>query len=83
MDRDGWYKTIKNFSNLTSPSVHNPQFNFFDGHDSNWNANVFDETKDNHIHACLLKAGDSENNQPNDNGPIGCFKECYNKEKTI
>ena len=61
IDRYGWYKIIKNFSNLTSSSVYNPQFNFFNGHESHWDADALDEMKNNHIHACLLKAGDSEN----------------------
>ena len=75
IDRDGWYKTIHNFSSLTSSSFHNPQSNFSDGHNSHWDADALDEMKYNHIHAYLLKSGDSENDQPNDNNPNTCFKQ--------
>jgi hypothetical protein len=36
-----------------------------------------------HIEAFFLKAGDSENDQPNDNGPNACLKGCYNEVKVL
>ena len=71
---DGWFKTINNVANLTGSIVFNLLFNFFDVHNSHWDNDVLDEMKMNHIHTYLLKAGDSENDQPNDNGLRGCFK---------
>jgi hypothetical protein len=55
MDRDGWYKTIDNFSKLSGASLGNPQFLFFDGHDSHWDADSLDLMKARHIEAFFLK----------------------------
>lgn len=42
MDRDGWFKTIDNFSKLSGASEGNPQFLFFVGHDSHWDSDALD-----------------------------------------
>jgi hypothetical protein len=42
MDRDGWYKTIDNFSKMSDASPANPQYLFFDGHDSHWDVDALD-----------------------------------------
>jgi hypothetical protein len=83
MDRDGWYKTIDYFSKLSGASPGNYQFLFFDGHDSHWDADSLDLIAARHIVAFFLKAGDSENDQPNDNGPNACLKGCYNEVKAL
>jgi hypothetical protein len=83
MDLDGWYKTISNFSKLSGASPGNPQFLFFDGHDSHWDADSLDLIAARHIEAFFLKAGDSKNNQPNDNGPNACLKGYYNEVKAL
>ena len=82
MDRDGWFKTIENFTLLSGASAANEQFLFFDGHDSHWDADALALMPERHVQAFFLKAGDSENDQPNDNGPNACVKSCYNDEKS-
>jgi hypothetical protein len=82
MDRDGWFKTIENFTLLSGASATNEQFLYFDGHDSHWDADALALMPERHVEAFFLKAGDSENDQPNDNGPNGCMKSCYNDEKS-
>eukprot|EP00545_Synedropsis_sp_CCMP1620_P002775 CAMPEP_0119009844 /NCGR_PEP_ID=MMETSP1176-20130426/4633_1 /TAXON_ID=265551 /ORGANISM="Synedropsis recta cf, Strain CCMP1620" /LENGTH=491 /DNA_ID=CAMNT_0006962423 /DNA_START=277 /DNA_END=1750 /DNA_ORIENTATION=+ len=81
MDRDGWYKTIHNFANLSGASKSNKQFLYFDGHDSHWDADALELMDTKHVQSFFLKSGDSENDQPNDNGPNACVKSCYNDAK--
>jgi len=82
MDRDGWYKTITNFANLSGASKASKQFLFFDGHDSHWDSDALQLLEDRHIKSFFLKSGDSEKDQPNDNGPNACLKSCYNSAKS-
>ena len=58
----------------------NPQFLFFDGHDSHWDADALDMIVECNVHSFFLKAVDYTKDQPNDNGPNACLKECYNEE---
>ena len=81
IDRNGWLKTTENFSSLAGTSAGNPQFLFFDGHDSHWDSDSLDLYSKRNCHPFFLKAGDSTNNQPNDNGPNAAFKVCYNDRK--
>jgi len=74
MDRDGWFKTIHNFTKLCGARPSNPQYLFFDGPDSHWDADALDLMHTNDIYLYFLKARDSENDQPNDNGPNACLK---------
>jgi hypothetical protein len=60
----------------------NLQYLFFDGHDSHWDADALQMMHDLSIEAFFLKAGDSENDQPNYNGPNASVKGCYNENKT-
>ena len=83
MDIDVCLKTTKSFSKLAGSSVLNPEFDFFDGHDSHWDADTLDKMQKSFIYACFLKSGNSENDQSDDNGPNACFKECYNEAKSI
>ena len=83
MDRDRWFKTITNLVHLSGASKGNPQFNFFYGHDSHWYPDALDMMKYSHVHAMFLKADDSENDQPNYNGPNAYFKSYYNNQKEI
>ena len=82
MDRDGWYKTIINFANLSGATKSNKQFLYFDGHDSHWDSDALQLLEDRHIKSFFLKSGDSEKDQPNDNGPNACVKSCYNDAKS-
>ena len=81
MDRDGWYKSIRQFIALSGARVTNKQILFFDGHDSHWDADAMDLMSDNHVHGFFLKSGDSSNDQPNDNGFNAKAKAIYNEEK--
>ena len=83
MDRDGWLKTIKNFCDNCNASEGNPQFLFFDGHDSHWDPDALELLHNNHVETFFLKAADSENDQPNDNGPNALLKGCYNEQKGL
>ena len=81
MDRDGWFKTIHNFTKLCGASPKNSQYLFFDGHNSHWDADALDPMHTNDVYLYFLEASDSKNDQPNDNGPNACLKGLYNKEK--
>jgi hypothetical protein len=80
MDRDGWFKSIIRFSAQYGNDPFNPQFLFFDGHDSHFDADSFDYMHTKNIQPFILKSGDSTNDQPNDNGSNGKLKACYNKK---
>jgi hypothetical protein len=81
MDRDGWFKTVTNFVNLSGASESNPQYLFFDGHDSHWDSDSLEYMVDHDVNPFFLKSGDSEKDQPNDNGPNCSMKGCYNDAK--
>jgi hypothetical protein len=81
MDRDGWFKTVTNFVHLSGASESNPQYVFFDGHDSHWDSDALEYMVENNANPFFLKAGDSEKDQPNDNGPNCSIKGCYNDAK--
>jgi hypothetical protein len=65
------------FVQQSNASADNPQFLFLDGHDSHWDSDALKYAKDKHVHVFFLKAGDSENDQPLDNGPNALLKRCY------
>ena len=69
MDRDVWMKAISLFSRTCGYSKLNPQVLFFDVHDSHFNDRVTHLLRSHHVSPFILKAGDSKNDQPNDNGP--------------
>ena len=69
MDRDGWRKAMTQFSNICGASPVNNQILFVDGHDSHFGDRALTQMQSKNIQPFILKAGDSINNQPNDNGP--------------
>ena len=69
MDRDGWFKTIHNFVQLSGASASNLQYLFFDGHDSHWDSAALKLLWKNFVEPFFLQAGNSENYQPN-----ACYK---------
>ena len=69
MDRDGWMKAMSLFSSTYGSSKMKPQVLFFDGHDSHFDDRATYIMQSHHIYPFILKAGDSTNNQPNDNRP--------------
>ena len=81
MDRDGWLKSVKTFTHYAKATEGEPLFLFFDGHDSHWDADALDWLSKNHVESFFLQSQNSENDQPNDNGPNACFKACYMNAK--
>ena len=77
MDRGGWMEEMSIFSRTCGTININPQFLFFEGHDIHF----YDRAKHllwyHHISQFILKAGDSTNDQPNDNGPNLKLKRYY------
>ena len=59
----------------------NPQVLFFDGHDSHFDDRAIHILRSHHISPFILKAGDSTNDQPNDNGPNCMLKRYYSIAK--
>ena len=50
MDRDGWYKAIRQFWKLSGTHAGNQQVLFFDGHNSYWDADTLDIMSNNYVH---------------------------------
>ena len=69
MDRDVWINSISLFSRTYGSSKMNFQFLFFDGHDSHFDDRATHILWSHQISPFILKAGNSTNDQPNDNGP--------------
>ena len=69
MDRDVWAKAISIFSRTCGASKMNPQVLFFDSHDSHFDDRSTHIMRSHHISPFILKAGNSTNDQTNDNGP--------------
>ena len=69
MDRYVWMKVMSLFSRTCGASKINPQVLFFDVHDSHFNDRAIHILQYHHIYPFIIKAGDSTNDQPNDNGP--------------
>ena len=83
MDRDGWFKSIKQFCKISGAHHGNNQALFYDGHDSHWDSDALDMMANNSVHGFFLKSGDSGNDQPNDNGFNAKAKAVYNNEKMV
>ena len=77
MDRNGCMKAMSIFSRTCGASKINPQVLFFDGHDSHFDDRATHILRSHHISPFILKAGDSTNDQPNDNGPNLKLKRYY------
>ena len=75
MDRDGWLKSMTQFSNICSASPVNNQILFFDVHDSHFDNRALTQMQSKNIQPFILKAGDYINDQPNDNGPNSKLKD--------
>ena len=61
-------KAMSLFSRTCVYGKMNPQVLFFDGHYSHFNDRATHILQSHHISTFILKAGDSTNDQPNDNG---------------
>ena len=82
MDRDGWMKAMILFSRTFGYRKMNPQVLFFDCHDSHFDDKATHILRSCHISPFILKAGDSTNDQPNDNGLNLKLKRYYGISKT-
>ena len=69
------------FSNICGASPVNNQIIFFDGQDSNFENSALTHMQSKNIQPFILKAGDSINDQPNNNGPNSTLKALYNRSK--
>ena len=54
---------------------------YFDNHDSHWDADAMDMMYKNNMQGFILKASDSMNDQPNDNGFNAQEKTVYCEER--
>ena len=83
MDRDGWLKPMTRLSNVCGASPVNNQILFFDGHDSYFDNVALRQMMYKNIQPFALKAGDSINDQLNDNVPYSKLKSLYNVAKNV
>ena len=80
--RDGCIKATTKLSHICSASLVNNQITFFDGHDSHYDDRALTDMKHHKIQPFILKAGNSVNYHPNDNGPNVKIKSHYNEVKS-
>ena len=66
------------FSNICGASPVKNQILFFDVHYSNFDYRALTQIQSKKIQPFILKAGDSINDQSNDNGPNSKLKAIYN-----
>ena len=77
MDRDGYFKVITMFAKFSGATETNPQFLYQDAHDSHWDPDALSFAAANHVYVFFLKAQNSEEDQPLDNGPNCLLKRMY------
>ena len=68
-------------SNICGASSVNNQILYFNGHDSNFGDHSLTQIQSKNFQPFILKAGDSINDQPNDNTPNSTLKSPYNITK--
>ena len=81
MNRNGCIKAMSLFSRTCGSSKLNPRLLSFDGHGSHFNDRSKNLLRSHHISPFILKAGDSTNDQPNDNGANLKLKRYYGISK--
>ena len=69
MDRDGFLKSITQFSNVYVASPANNQILFYDVHDIHFGDGALRQIMCKNIQPFVIKSGNFINDQPNDNGP--------------
>ena len=74
-DHDGFLKVCTQFLEYCGPK--RPQYVYMDGHDSHFDSEALDLLASNHVFVFFLKSNNSEENQPNDNGPNSALKALY------
>ena len=78
MDRDGWLKSMNQFSNICGAYHTNNQILLFDGHENHSNNCALIKMMFKNIQPLVIKSGDSINDKPNYNGPNDKLKSLYN-----
>ena len=73
-----WLKSMTQLSDICGASPVNNHILSFCGHDRHFDEHVLRHMELRNIQPFVLKAGNSTNNQPNDNGPNGKLKSLYN-----
>ena len=69
MNRYGWLNAMVQLFNICGASPVNNHILFFNGHNSHFDNRALKQTQSKNIQPFMLKAGESINDQPNDNGP--------------
>ena len=69
MDHDGWNKAMYHFPSMCFSSPLNTQVLFYDGHASHFDDKEFNIIHRHNIQSFILNAGNSMDDQPNNNGP--------------
>ena len=78
MDIDVCLKAMNQWSNTCSASHVNNKMLFLDGHDSRFDDRALIQMQIKNIQTFILKAGDSINGQPDENGPNSKMNAIYN-----
>ena len=78
MDRDGWLKAMTQLSKICDASPVKNQILFFDVNNSHFYDRSLTQIQIKNIQPFILIAGDSINDQPNDNGSNSKLKALYN-----
>ena len=74
---------MNQFYNVCIASPFNNQIIFFNGHDIHFDDRALVHMGRQNIRPFVLKAGDSVNDQTNDNGPNSKLKSLYNEVKAV
>ena len=82
MDRDGWLKSMTQFSNVCGDSPVKNHILFFDEHNSHFNDVSLIQIMCKNNEPFVIKSGDSINNQHNDNGLNPKLRSLYNVSKS-
>jgi hypothetical protein len=78
MDKEGFRAYVQHFAHHVQPQKGHLQYLYIDGHDSHFDHTAMDGALSLHVRVMLLKANDSVNDQPQDNGMNACLKAKYN-----
>ena len=83
MYKDKWLKPITQHSNVCSATSVNNKIIFFDGHGIHFDDRALIHMDQQNIQPFILKAGESVNDQPNDNGTNSKLKSHCNGVKYV
>ena len=83
MYKDRWLKPITQHSNVCSATSVNNKIIFFDGHGIHFDDRALIHMDHQNIQPFILKAGESVNDQPNDNGTNAKPMSLQNEVKSV